>query len=79
MPVDRAPVSRVGLAALTRTDGLGGYKVLAQGKGLQSSAVGLLELWGFAPRPEAPDLVRNFTIPLLATATFPCLRARAIA
>ncbi len=66
MPVDQAAGNRAGLLALTRTDGLGDFKVLVQGKGLSPGAPELPELWGFAQRPEALDLVRELSLPLLS-------------
>ena len=66
MPVDQAVANRAGLLALTRTDGLGDFKVLLQGKGLPASAAELQEIWGFAPGPEAPALARELPLPLLS-------------
>ena len=66
MPVDQAAANRAGLLALTRTDGLGDFKVLVQGKGLPSGREGLPELWGFAQRPEVRELVQELSLPLLS-------------
>ena len=66
MPVGQAAANRAGLLALARADGLGDFKVLVQGKGLSPGAAGSPELWGFAQRPEALDLVRELSLPLLS-------------
>ncbi len=66
LPPDQAAANRAGLSALTRPDGLGDFKVLAQGKGLPPGAAGLPVLWGFAPGSEAPGLARDISLPLLS-------------
>lgn len=66
MPVGQATANRAGLMALTRGDGLGDFKVLAQGKGLGSGAGGKPELWGFTRGEEAPGLARTVSLPLLS-------------
>lgn len=66
MPVGQAAANRAGLLALTRADGMGDFKVLVQGKGPSPGAAGSPELWGFAQRPEALDLVRELSLPLLS-------------
>jgi hypothetical protein len=45
---------------LVRTEGLGNFKVLFQGKN-----VGSPNLWGLAGSPEAADLVDSLPVPLL--------------
>ena len=67
LPVDQVAANRAGLLALTRADGLGDFKVLAQGKGLPSDTAALPELWGFTPAPEARDLVQSLSLPLLSS------------
>jgi SAM-dependent MidA family methyltransferase len=66
LPVDQAAANRAGLLALIRADGLGDFKVLAQGKGLPSGAAGMPELWGFTPGSEAPSLAQTLAPPRLS-------------
>ena len=66
MPPDQAAANRAGLLALTRSNGLGDFKVLAQGKGLPPDTAALPELWGFTPAPEARELVGSLSLPPLS-------------
>ena len=67
MPPDQAAANRAGLLALTRADGMGDFKVLAQGKGLLSRMDGLPELWGFVTASEARGLVSSLSLPPLSS------------
>lgn len=62
MPLSRRDLAanRAGLAALDNPDGMGAFKVLAQGKG-----IGAPDLWGFAPAPAAAELAAKLPVPLL--------------
>ena len=59
LPMRAGITNRSGLAALARPNGLGDFKVLAQGKG-----VGQPTLWGLEPGPP-PELVNALPLPLL--------------
>ena len=54
--------NRAGMLDLVKPGGLGGFKVLAQGKG-----VGRPELWGLRPSPVPAALVKELAVPLLTS------------
>jgi SAM-dependent MidA family methyltransferase len=66
-----AQANRAGMLDLARPDGLGNFKVLAQGKNVSSP-----RLWGFSPAPEAGALVEQLPIPLLTPQHLSLLEGR---
>ena len=60
LPQNAAQANRAGMLELGKTTGLGGFKVLVQGKGVAKP-----ELWGFEPSSEAAGLVENLPVLLL--------------
>jgi SAM-dependent MidA family methyltransferase len=62
LPARERQANRTGLLDLVRPQGLGDFKVLAQGKG-----VGQPRLWGFEPAADLVELLSRLPPPLLTT------------
>ena len=60
LPGSSLQSNRVGMLQLARPDGLGKFRVLAQGKNVEGP-----HLWGFAPSTEAQELLSAMPVPLL--------------
>ena len=52
-------------------NGLGDFKVLVQGKGVDEPV-----LWGLTPSPEATDLIEGASVPRLSAEHLPWLEGR---
>jgi hypothetical protein len=61
LPPGTLQANRAGLTDLVRPGGLGGFKVMVQGRN-----VGRPELWGWQPAAEPMDLVEKLDLPLLS-------------
>ncbi|MCY4364866.1 MAG: SAM-dependent methyltransferase [Chloroflexi bacterium] len=66
LPVEEGVANRAGLLALARPDGLGDFKVLAQGRNLPAGSDASPQLWGLSPSPEVRPLVAALPLPLLS-------------
>ena len=65
LPAGQGAANRAGLAALSRPDGLGDFKVLVQGKNLPPASGEPPQFWGLSPSPETRQLVESLPLPLL--------------
>ena len=60
--------NRLGMQDIIKPEGFGGFRVLAQGKG-----VGSPSLWGFEPSAELEDMLTGLPVPLLTPLHMPLL------
>ena len=63
--------NRMGMLDISRPGGMGDFKVLAQGKSVDSPS-----LWGFKPSPDIEKTLKDLPVPFLTPRHMPLLKGR---